>query len=116
MSQTVADMGGRKVRFNHGLAVSEGQPSVDVSNRALRLAIVATDNESDAAVFHALWQRLTNAEQYTEGHHEVSVEVSQEEVNHLHLAHMVAIESIPEFDAAFAESLRENKKALPTSA
>lgn len=102
--------------FNHGVAVSEERADILVCTRALRRAIVHADNEEDAAAFADLFTRFVEQRQYTEGHHPVTVELEGEEVNYLHLAHMMAADSLPEFDGEFAETFRENKKRLPTSA
>lgn len=113
-SQTRSD--GSEVRFNHGVVAEDGQPDVGVTTRALRRAIGHADNEDDAATFADLFQRLVEQRQYTEGHHAVTVEFTETEVNMLHLAHMIAADSIPEFDRDFAETFRDHKKRLPTSA
>jgi len=116
MSQKVADMGGSEVRFNHGVSQTDGRADVQVCTRALRRAIMHADNEDDAAAFADLFTRLVEQQQYTEGHHAVSLELSDMEIRYLHLAHMMAADSMPEFDSDFAETFRQNKKRLPTEA
>lgn len=104
---------GSEVRFDHGLAVQEGRPDLSETIRALRRAIMYADNEDDAATFGDLFTTLAEQQQYTEGHHPVSVTLSDMEVRYLHLAHMIAADSFPEFDREFGETFRENKKLLP---
>lgn len=116
MEGSTQAVGGSEVRFNHGVAAKEGRADLTVCNRALRRAIVNADSEEDAAVFADLFTRLVEQGQYTEGHHPVSVELTETEVNHLHLAHMIAADSLPEFDGEFGETFRQNKKRLPTKA
>jgi len=111
MSQTFADMGGVELAFDHGVAEDETRPDVAVTIRALRRAIGRTADDTDAAVMAELFTQLVRERQYTEGHHPVRVEVTEEERNRLHLAHLVAADNIPEDDVA--ETFIQNKKKLP---
>jgi hypothetical protein len=107
---------GSEVRFNHGLAVKEGRADVSVAISALkRAAKFATDAEAERQFMEVLGH-LNKRRQYTEGHHPVRAYVSSDDVNHLHLAHMVAAENTPEWDDELRQQFVDNKQRLPTSA
>jgi len=103
------------VAFNHGFSQADGRADINTTTRALRKAVSHADSESDAADFAELFTSLVSRRQYTEGHHAVSLELSDMEIRHLHLAHMMAADSMPEFDSEFAETFRDNKKLLPSA-
>ena len=102
------------VAFNHGLSQADGRADINTTTRALRKAVGHSDSESDAADFAELFTSLVNRRQYTEGHHAVTVSLTDEEIRLLHLAHMVAADSRPSWDGETVEAFAENKERLPT--
>ena len=87
MSETVA------VRFNHGLVSEDGQPDAATTNRVLRMGIGHADDENDAEDMAAVWRKVSEAMQYTEGHHAVTLDLTVDELCTIRLAHRVACDA-----------------------
>jgi hypothetical protein len=116
MEGSTLAVGGSEVRFNHGVAVQEGRPGLETAITALRRATGRVSDDDAAAVMEGLFNSLVRRRQYTEGHHPVRVELSDRQLGHLRLAHMVAADRLPESSADIAAEFRENRDKLPASA
>lgn len=108
MAQITAADDGSEVRFNHGLAVEEGRPDIGTTASAVRTALRHASNDDEFERFDALFRRLVDRRDYTEGHHPVRVSLSDDERNTLILAHWIAADRVP----SLADKFSANEELL----